>query len=130
MSQLLELAENALDNKKLGKAEEFLMRASKIDADNVVLLYLKAIIALKRDQTDEALTYLNNIVKQGVLEPIVLLTLADIYQYQLKDIPQAINFLKRYLHLEEDIEVLKRLKKLEQEWEKVRDTSPPAENNE
>lgn len=126
LSQLLELAEQELDNKKLGRADELLSRAEKIDAGNVVLIYLKAILALKRDQVENSLTLLNGILEQGIIEPVVLLTLADIYQYYLKDIPQAIQFLKRYLHQQENTDVLKRLKNLEQGAEKPASAAEPA----
>ncbi len=115
LDQLLELAQKELENKKLGKAEGYLKRAAKIDATNAVLLYLKAVIALKRDQIDLAVQELNTILKQGVIEPVVFLTLADIYQYYRKDYAMAIHYLKQYVHQQENVEVLKRLKKLEEE---------------
>jgi tetratricopeptide (TPR) repeat protein len=130
MTQLLELAEKELDNKKLARAEALLNRAAKIDADNAVLLYLKAILALKRDQVGEAIANLKKILDQGVIESMVLLTLADIYQYHHKDLEQAVYFLKRYVLLEEDIEAQKRLKALEQELAKhppASESPPPSE---
>jgi hypothetical protein len=113
MNQLLELAEKELENKKLGKAEEFLNRAGKIDATNAVLLYFKAVLALKRNQIDLAVKELNAILEQGIVEPVVFLTLADIYQYYIKNIPKAVYYLKQYVHQQENADVLERLKQLE-----------------
>jgi hypothetical protein len=125
LNQLLELAEKELDNKKLGKAEELLSRAEKIDAENVVLLYMKAILALKREQVEQALTLLNSILEQGIIEPMVLLTMADIYEYYKKDTQKAIYYLNRYLHQEENPDARKRLKKLEQDSKKPAATAVP-----
>jgi hypothetical protein len=126
LNQLLELAEKELDNKKLGKTEELLSRAEKIDAENVVLLYMKAILALKREQVEQALTLLNSILEQGIIEPMVLLTIADIYEYYKKDTQKAIYYLNRYLHQEENPDARKRLKKLEQDSKKPAATPVPT----
>ncbi len=126
LNQLLELAEKELENKKLGKAEEFLKRAGKIDATNAILLYFKAVLALKRNQVDLAIKELNTILEQGIVEPVVFLTLADIYQYYIKNIPKAVYYLKQYVHQQENADVLSRLKQLEAQLRESPDTSKPG----
>ncbi|RPJ06949.1 MAG: hypothetical protein EHM28_08880 [Spirochaetaceae bacterium] len=112
-SQLLELAETALDGRKLGEADEFLKRAEAIDKEVPVLLYLKSVLELKRDNYDDALSLLKQLVQMGYTFPPVFLSMADIYEYKLKDIPNAISALKNYLNLVENPAVRERLSHLE-----------------
>lgn len=111
--QILELAEEALKQGKIAGAEEYLIRAEKIKAGDPLLLYLKAVIALKRNQPEEALQLLLSILDQAIIEPYVYLTIADIYEYKMKDRENALKYLKKYAHFEENEDILSRIKNLE-----------------
>ncbi len=112
-SQILELAENALTERKLAEAGSFLARAEKIDDDNPLLLYLKAVLELKRGRPTDALALLLSIIEHQTAEPHVYLTLADIYEYDLKDSPKAVSYLKKFAQAVQNDEVQARIKRLE-----------------
>jgi len=56
---------------------------------------------LKRGDTGQAIGLLERILEQGQPFPAVLLTLADICQYRLEDLPRAVSYLREYLALED-----------------------------
>ena len=68
---------------------------------------------LKLDDTTQAISLLQRILVRGQRAPAVLLSLADIYQYRLKDPQQAILFLKEYLRAEDDPDIRARLTELQ-----------------
>jgi tetratricopeptide (TPR) repeat protein len=111
--QILELAENSIQDRKLGAAEAYLERAKKIRESDPLLMYLQAVIALKRDQVQDALVIFLAIVDQKTAEPHVYLAIADIYELKLKDLPNAIRYLKKYITYNESDEIQARIKRLE-----------------
>jgi tetratricopeptide (TPR) repeat protein len=111
--QILELAENAIEDRKLGQAEEHLNRAKGINESDPLLLYLRAVIALKRDQVKDALSIFLSIIEQNTAEPHVYLAIADIYEYKLKDFPNALKYLKKYSSYNESDEIQERIKRVE-----------------
>lgn len=113
LGQLLREAEEALDRRKLQEADGLLRRAEALDPEDPVGLYLRAVYLLKLDDTTQAISLLQRILVRGQRAPAVLLSLADIYQYRLKDPQQAILFLKEYLRAEDDPDIRARLTELE-----------------
>ena len=76
-------------------------------------MYLRAVYFLKRENTEEAIGLLEKIRAQGQKAPAILLSLADIYQYRLQDLPRAISYLRQFLDAEDNPEVRARLTELE-----------------
>ena len=117
-TQLLRRVEQALEERRIGQAEELIGRAERLNAADPVLLYLKAMYLLEAERAEEALRSLEQILGGGYREAVVYLTLADIYQYRMDDVPRAARALEEYLRLQKDPEVQKRLEALrEQEAE-------------
>jgi tetratricopeptide (TPR) repeat protein len=121
--QILDLAERALQDRKLGAAEEYLERARKINESDSLLLYLQAVIELKRDQVQEALATLLSIIDQKNAAPHVYLTVADIYEFKLKDAANALRYLRKFASYVESDEIKARIKRLESQQNKTSDGS-------
>ena len=102
VGQLLRKAEQALDQREIGEAKEFLARVEAIEADNPVMHYIRALIKHVEGDNQQAALMLVELAKNGYAKPVVILTLADIYQYQLKDRKKAITYLEEYLRLVKD----------------------------
>ena len=111
--QLLSEAEEALDRQKLADADDLLRRAEALNSEDPVGLYLRAVYFTKQDQPEQAVLLLEKILQPNRRQPAVLLTLADIYQYRIKDIRKAEAFLREYLALDNNPEVRARLGSLE-----------------
>jgi hypothetical protein len=112
VDQLLRQAETALEGKRLVEVERLLARAQAIDAANPVGKYLCALWHLERDEADAAADILTELERAGYREPIVFLTLADVYEFHLARTAEAILQLEQYLKLQGDPEVSKRLDEL------------------
>ena len=112
LRQLLEQAEAALEKKKLAETAALLARAEKIDAGDPVGVYLKALYLLETGAVAEASELLEGLAKAGYREAILYLSLADIYQYRLRDLARAAASLRAYLELQNDPDVRKRLEAL------------------
>jgi tetratricopeptide (TPR) repeat protein len=110
---LLRSAEQALQKKRLGETEELLERAAVIAPEDPVGLYLKSLLFVEREDFREAVRILQSILRLGHKEPVILLTLADIYQQHLADTKRAAASLREYLKLENDPDVRQRLEALE-----------------
>jgi len=111
--QLLNCVEEALKNNKIEKAEEFISRASKIKKDDSLLLYLQTIVFLKQNKLNDAIAFLKAILSQDKINPYIYLTLADIYEYNLKDYENALYYLKKYFYFENKDEIIDRINNLE-----------------
>ncbi len=90
VDQLLRQAEASLEGKRLVEVERLLARAEAIDAANPVGRYLRALWHLARDEADAAVGILTELERAGYREPIVFLTLADVYQFRLARTAEAI----------------------------------------
>jgi tetratricopeptide (TPR) repeat protein len=90
-----------------------LERADKISPNDPRLLYLKSVLAPKRKRPAEALALLISIIEKQSAEPHVYLAAADIYQNELKDLPQALKYPKQFTQLMESEEIEERIRKLE-----------------
>jgi tetratricopeptide (TPR) repeat protein len=112
LGQLLRQAEEALDRQKLGDADGLLRRAEALNPEDPVGLYLRAVYFTKASQPEKAVAVLEKILGQNPRLPAVLLTLADIYQYQLKDLPKAVSLLREYLALDNNPGIRSRLGEL------------------
>jgi tetratricopeptide (TPR) repeat protein len=115
LRQLLEVAEAALEKKRLAETASLLDRARKIDPGDPVGVYLKALYLLETGAVDEAVLTLEGLAGSGYREAILYLSLADIYQYRLGDPARAAENLRVYLELQQDPDVRKRLEALAQE---------------
>jgi len=115
--QLLREIENAIENSNWVDAESFIRRAEALKKNDPVQQYLKAIYFNETGNPEEAVQTLLAIIKNGHKEPIIYLTLSDIYQYRLNNIPEALKYLQEYLKLEEDREMQKRFEKMKEEIE-------------
>lgn len=73
LDQILSRAEEALTNRKLADAESFLNRAAKIDGADPLLIFLKASLAVKRDNPGEAAALLQFLIEHQTAEPPVYL---------------------------------------------------------
>jgi tetratricopeptide (TPR) repeat protein len=111
-SELLTKAENALKEMKWDDADAFLSRAEKLDSEDSIFLYLRAVLAYKTGEYPKAVEYLNGILTKGVKEAYVYLFLADIYQNNLNEPQKAIDNLEVYLSRRADPDVQKRLEAL------------------
>jgi tetratricopeptide (TPR) repeat protein len=112
-NQLLRQAEEALDRRKLQEADGLLRRAEALNSEDPVGLYLRAVYFLRLEDTEQAIGLLQKILARGQRLPAILLTLADIYQYRLKDAAQAADYLRQYLRAEDDPDIRARLAELE-----------------
>ena len=111
--QLLREAEEALDRRRFQEADDLLLRAEALKPEDPIGLYLRAVYFLKREDTGQAISLLERIQAQGTNTPAILLSLADIYQYRLQDLPKAVLYLRQYLQAEDSPEVRARLAELE-----------------
>lgn len=115
--QLLSAAERSIRNKTWTEAEAFLVRAEKNGADPLYCEYLRAVLAVHRNDTEKAKETLLRLIDQGHGKPHVLLFLADIYEYHDNDAENAREYLSRFLQLRSDIEVEQRLRRLSEQDE-------------
>jgi hypothetical protein len=112
--QILNLAENALEERRYGRVEEYLLRSEKINSDDPYSLYLKAVYLYEKESFSDALLPLIRILDQGFRFPYVHLLMADIYQYKL-DLPEkALAQLIEYKNIFDDLEIKLRIKELEE----------------
>lgn len=111
-NQLLRKTEYALEKKRLKETGELIKRLEAINADDPVAMYLKAVYLLECRKPEEAVIILNTILAKGYSEPVVYITLADIYQYRIDDTNKAISNLEKYLQIQRNNKVEKRLEAL------------------
>ncbi len=116
--QLLDKAQQALADAKWSDAAGYLDRAGKLDPNDGVLRYLRAVLSWKTGDPQTAVGYLKAIVDSGSNAPAVYLFLADIYQNDLKDPANAIANLESYLKERGDPDVEARLQKLKESVQK------------
>jgi tetratricopeptide (TPR) repeat protein len=113
--QLLKQLESAIENGDWEESRRLIERAEQIKRDDPVEQYLKAMYFNGKGSTEYAIEILNGMIDQGYHEPYVYLTLADIYQYQLKNPEKAIFCLEDFLKLKRNREAEKRLESLKSE---------------
>ena len=111
-NQLLRQIEHSLERKRLKDVDELIRRAEAVAPDDPVGMYLKAVYFIEIDRLEESIRILETILEEGYREPAVYLTLADIYQFDMKNEEAAIEYLEEYLRRRGDTEVEKRLEAL------------------
>ncbi len=112
--QILNLATEALNERRFGKVEGYLERSGEVNPNDPYFLYLKAIFLYEKKNFSEALIPLEKIVEQGYKFPYVHLLIADIFEYELKQPENALIHLNEYINLIEDSEIILRIKELEE----------------
>ncbi len=113
--QLLVEIENAIEKREWNEVESLNKRAEEIKKDDPIQQYLKAVYLNERGHPEDAVRILLDIIKHGLDEPVIYLTVGDIYQYKLNNTPEALKYIDKYLELESDREVRKRYDMLKEE---------------
>ena len=81
-SQLITLAETALDKKELKTAENYIERALVLEPNRPDILYLKSITLYLQEKNEEAVKILERLVKTGNTENAVIKLLETIQKTQ------------------------------------------------
>jgi len=119
LEQLLRKAEDELEARRFDEARELLERASAVNPVDPVLLYLSSLNYRERGEPGAAVEPLQQVLQLGYRQPVVYLTLADIYQFELEDPAAAALYLERYLRVRRDPEIEGRLQSLRKEQSDV-----------
>lgn len=109
---LLSEAEGELQRGRFDRAMEYLDRASAVDPDDPRTIYLRALLAYRRRNAEEAVCHLQALVTDGTTTAFVHLLAADVHQYLLEDSEQAAASLREYLRMRADSDVERRLTQL------------------
>jgi tetratricopeptide (TPR) repeat protein len=112
LDQLIRRIETAISEKNWREAQEDLARASAIEEQNPIVRYLRSVLLLEKGDVDQAVAILVRIIESGKADPVVYLSLADIYQHRLLDIRSAMRYLDGFLELRGDPEVQERYDEL------------------
>jgi tetratricopeptide (TPR) repeat protein len=100
--QLLDAALSALGAKDLGRAEEYLNRASSIQEKSSTSLFLEGVLAEKRGDYAVAIHKLEAASAIDSRSPYLWLYLADLCERSGSDPAKAIAALEKYLELRDD----------------------------
>jgi hypothetical protein len=115
---LCEMIETALRERHWDLADAYANRALAVDSGDAVVRFLAATVhAIPARQTrnaPEAVALLLGLLEDGFREPVILLFLADLYEYELKDYQKSKEYLERYLRFKDDEAVRERLLRGEQ----------------
>jgi len=112
MDQLINKIKEFFNEKKWYEAKNYIERAEKIDIKDPVLTYLTAIFDLKNGYPEKSIVNLEKLLENGFAEPVVYLSLADIFQYELNEIEPALEYLQKYIAIKKDKEIVKRAEEL------------------
>jgi tetratricopeptide (TPR) repeat protein len=107
--QLLGRAEQALKEGDWAPAASFLERAESLGADYAPTQYLRAALAFRRGEYDDALDILVKLDETERNAPYVSLFIADLFQYCTGDNDRAAVFLNKFLKTRYDPEIAERL---------------------
>ncbi|AEJ61832.1 hypothetical protein Spith_1571 [Spirochaeta thermophila DSM 6578] len=106
-------AERALQEGRWGEAEQAISRALEIKPDEPLVRFLAAVVcampARPERRPDRAVELLEDLLSEGYREPAIYLMLADLYEYDFKDLVKAEERLSQYLSLKQDTEAENRL---------------------
>jgi tetratricopeptide (TPR) repeat protein len=106
--QLLKQLEDAIAAREWEEADSLISRAEAIKKGDPIQLYLKAIYRYETGNPESSVQILLEIIEEGYNDPVIYLTLSNIYQYKLNDLPEAIKYLEEYLKYEDDRDTRKR----------------------
>jgi tetratricopeptide (TPR) repeat protein len=112
LDQLIRLIEEKFDEKMWDEGEKLIERAQKINPRDSVVLYLTSVLYIHNKWYEKALEILLSIVESGEKEPIIYLTIGDIYEYYLNDPVKAREYLEKYAALKYDEGVTIRIENL------------------
>lgn len=113
LDQLVSMAENSIAERKWLEAEDLLNRAMAIEGGLPLIQYLRATLALKKGEFETSRSILESMVASGNRDTVVLLSLADLYQYIFENREKAKDYLRLYLIVYSNPEVQDRLRDLE-----------------
>jgi hypothetical protein len=115
---LCEMIETALRERHWDLADTYAKRALVVDSGDLVVRFLAAtahaIPARQSRNIPEAVSLLLGLLEDGFREPVILLFLADLHEYELNEPQKSRDYLERYLRLKDDESVRKRLERGEQ----------------
>ena len=115
LEQLVRRIEASITEGKWRAAEDNLARAKAIEELDPIVRYLEAVLLLENGKAAEAAAILIAIIEAGRADPVVYLSLADIYQLSLDDPSMAVRYLAGYLRLRSDSEVQQRYEDLKRQ---------------
>lgn len=111
--ELLENAKKLLEKRLWTQADLLITRALKISPNDLKARYLSATAMATPYRQDrdfqKAKDILESLIVDGYSNSAIYLFLADIYQYDIKDIPKSIDYLAKYLGKQPDTIVERRL---------------------
>jgi len=100
LDQLIRQIEHKFDENAWDEVENLIARANKIEQDNPVVLYLTAVLYIHNTWYENAIEVLEKVIEKDTEEPIIYLTLADIYQYNVDNPAKALEMLEKYVALQ------------------------------
>jgi tetratricopeptide (TPR) repeat protein len=111
--QLLSRAEQALREENQALSASYLARAAALDEDYSPTQYLRAALAFRRGEYDDALDILLKLNETERNAPYLWLFIADLCQYFTGDNDRAAVFLNKFLKQHYDPEIAERLATIE-----------------
>lgn len=115
--QILQMADQALQEGKWDQTESFINRAEVLEVDPSRVLWYRAILFWKQSRNEEALAILQEVLAMTDAPVETHLFMADIYQYRLMDFEKALEHLHAYQRVRNDMELDNRIAELESEKE-------------
>jgi hypothetical protein len=111
------MIQNALRERHWDLADTYTKRALAVDSRDMVIRFLaatvQAIPARQSRNVPEAVALLEGLLNDGFREPVILLFLADLYEYDLNDNENSQKYLSQYIHIKDDEIVKERLKRVQ-----------------
>lgn len=109
VTELLYMAENLVEQRKITEAKDVLNRAEKANGSYLSINYLRAVIDYLNGDYKESLVKAQNLIEAGFAEPYIYLLIADIYKTGFQDIKNEQIYLKKFLDLTYDPIIQERL---------------------
>jgi hypothetical protein len=120
---LCRMTEDAIREKNWNKADDFILRALRIDSTDPVIQFLTAVTLSIPNRTgknvSESISILEDMLSEGYNEPIIFLFLADLYEYEKLEYDTAFRYLEKYKKLKNDNEIEKRLQRLKEKMDSI-----------
>jgi tetratricopeptide (TPR) repeat protein len=113
LNELLDNAADLIERRDWNAAASFLIRAKKLDGENIVAIYLGAEIRSRQGDHDGAAAMLEKLSAEKSPSFAVELSLAALYQDKLQQPDKALIHLKKALTIQDDIDVENRIASLE-----------------
>ena len=113
LSGLLDDVADSIQKRDWAAASSLLDRIHKLQPDNRVAAYLKAVLLARQGNPELAAALLEKLSAEKGTSFAIELTLADLYQYKLAQPDKALLHLKAALAIQDDIDVENRISALE-----------------